>query len=149
MSVQRRSLVEGEHPVPDTAPPSTNGCYTPEASVMLKGPFHNVLMGTITERGVRTELAIAQLVITTFSHIEVHRSASCYYPLALTIAEWSDLGVTTSTPLVDLASVKVHVGREKTGISWHAWWSVSALLVRSVLFEVHHLLLWEVRHILH
>ena len=145
----RFSLVESEHPVGNAGPPGSDESHTPEASVVLVGPLEDMLMSSIAERCVGTHLAIAKLVVATLCHIEINRSQPGHNPLALSIAEGTDLGVTAAAPLVDLASVKVHVGREKTGVSWHAWGSVASFLVWPTFVKGDHLLLWEVCDIVH
>ena len=123
------SLVESEHPVPEGCPPRSNHCHAPESSVVFVRPSQHVLMGTIAEGSVGRHLAVAQLVISTFVHVEGHGSASCQHPLALAVAERVHLGHAAAAPVVSLASVEVDMGGVDTCVGWHAWRSVPAFLV--------------------
>ena len=117
--------------------------------MVLEGPLHYMLVGTIAKRCISAELAIAELIVATLSHVEVNRAAPSHNPLALTIAEGTNLRMTTATPFVHLSSMEEDVCWVYTRVGWHAWWSVSALLVWARLLEMNHLLLREIRHIVH
>ena len=147
--IRATSLVESEHPVAHTCPPGGHVSDTPESSMVFGSPFEHMLMSTITEWCVCTELAITELIVSTLRHIEVYWTASSDDPFALTITERTDLGMSTTAPLVNLSSMKIDVCGIDTLISWHTWWSVSTLLIWSVLLKVHHFLLREIRYILH
>ena len=143
------SLVEGEHPVADAAPPGANSSDTPEATMVLHDPLHHVLMSTIAEGSVSRHLAIAELVVAALGDIESHGTVPGDNPLALTIAEGTNLRVTTTAPVVDLTAVQVHMSRIDTGKSRHGWRSIAALLVGSALTERNNSLLGEVSDIIH
>ena len=117
--------------------------------MIFGSPFEHVLMSTIAEWCVCTEFAITELVISTLGHVEVDWTTSGDNPFALTIAEGTDLGVSTAAPLVDLGAVKVDMRGIDTLVGGHTWWSISTLLVWSALRQVHNFLLREISYIFH
>ena len=147
--IKKCSLVECEHPVAHAGPPCYDKVYTPETSMMFVCPFHYVLVSSIAEWSIGTELTIAELIVATLGHIEVYGTASSNNPFALTITERPNLRVTTATPFVHFTSMKINVSRIDTCICWHAWWSVFSFLVWTAFVKVDNLLLREVRHIIH
>ena len=143
------SLVEGEHPVADAAPPGGNSGDTPEATMVLHDPLHHVLMSTIAEGSVSRHLTIAELVVAALGDVEGHGAVPSDNPLALTVAEGTDLRVTTTAPIVDFAAGQVEMSRIDTGERGHGWRSIAALFVGSALAERHDSLLGEVSDIIH
>ena len=99
--------------------------------MVLGTPLPDMLMGAIAEGRIRGHLAVAEFVVATFRHIEGYWTTPSQDPLALAIAHGVDLTMTTTAPIVRLASAEVHMGREDTGVGGHAWRSVSAFFVRS------------------
>ena len=126
-----RSFVEGKHPISSRSPPGKYTKNTPETSVMLESPLEDVLMSSVAEWSISTHLAIAELEIATLSHVKGNRSVSGQDPLALSIAPWSVLGVSTTAPVVLLSSVEVNMSWENTGIYRHGSWSISTFLIWS------------------
>ena len=143
------SLVEGEHPVAEGEPEGGDTVHTPEATVLFVYPAEEGLMSTIAEGCVRAHLAVAQLVVARFGHIESDGSAAGNDPLALTVAQGGVLGVTARAPVVGLPTVQVHVRGEQTGEGRQRGRPVLALLVGARLIKHNHLLLREVSHIIH
>ena len=90
-------------------------------------------MGSIAEGRIRGELAVAKFVVATLRDVEGDGSAPRNNPLALTIAQRVDLGVTTTTPIVRLGTMEVHMRREDTGEGGKTGWTVSPFLVRARL----------------
>lgn len=127
------SLVESEHPISHTGPPSSDSCDAPEASMVFSSPLQDVLVSSIAERSICTEFTVAKFEVPTFRNIEAYRSTSSHNPLALPVAEWTDLRMTTSTPVIDFSSVQINMGWIQTLVGWHAWWSISSFLIRSTL----------------
>ena len=89
------SLIESEHPVSHTSPPRGNEGYTPETTMVLVDPPHNLLMCSIAERSIGTHFAVAKFVISAFFNVEGNWSITGNKPFALSVAEWIDLRVTT------------------------------------------------------
>ena len=143
------SLVEGQHPVADATPPDGQGVHTPEASVMLISPSKHLLMCSVTEWSIGTHLAIAEFVVARFRYIESDWSQSRHNPLALSIAEWIDLRVSATAPVVDFASSQVNMSWVNTSEGRKTRWSISSLLIWSAFSKWNHSLLWEISHIIH
>ena len=99
--------------------------------MVLCTPLPNVLMCTVAERRIRGHLAVAEFVVATLGHIEGYWTTPSQDPLALAIAHGVDLTMTTTAPIVRLASAEVHVSWEDTGVGGHTWRPVSAFFVRS------------------
>ena len=99
--------------------------------MILHNPLHDVLMGSIAERSISTHLAVAKLVVTRLGDVEGHWAQSSDDPLALAIAEGTDLRVTAGAPVVRLTPVQVDMSGEETSESRHGSRSVLALFVRS------------------
>ena len=144
-----RSLVEGEHPVGDARPPDRDRRHTPEATMVLHGPLHHVLVGAVAEGRIGAHLTVAELVVASFAHVERHRTVPSDDPLALAVAEGTNLRVTTAAPVVDLALRKEDVRRIDTSERRHAWRAVAAFLVGAGLAQGNNFLLREVSHIIH
>ena len=117
--------------------------------MILGAPLPDVLMGSIAERRIGGELAVAQLEVARLRHIERHGAASRHNPLALTVAHGVVLTVTAGAPTVFLATAQEHVGGENTSVSGHGRRSVATLLVGARLTELDAILKWEVGHVVH
>ena len=143
------SSVERKHPVAESGPERNHAPDAPETSVVLVGPLPDVLMRAVAEGSVRGHLARTQLVVARLTDIEGHRPASSYNPLALAIAEWSNLGVAASTPVVLLATLQVRVHRENTRVNRQARRTVPTFLVRAAFQQVLDWLPGEVCHVVH
>ena len=117
--------------------------------MILSTPLPEQLVSAIAEGSISGHFAVAQFVVAALCHIKSHRSAPGQDPLALPIAHWVDLAVSTRAPIVGFSTAEVHVGGENTGVRGHAGWSVAALLIGARLSQVNHRLLREVSHIVH
>ena len=117
--------------------------------MMSMGPSKYQLMGTIAEGSISWHFTITQFIIARLRNIKGDRSASCQDPLALAITERWDLSMTTSTPIIYLSSVEVHVGWEYTCKCWERWWSILALFVRSAFCQRYYFLFRKICHIIH
>ena len=117
--------------------------------MVLGSPFPDVLMSSIAEWSIGRHLTVAELEVAWLAHVEGHRTASGDHPLTLTIAKRVDLTCSAWAPIVSLTLLQVHVGWEDTCVHWHAWWSISALLVWSALAKINDCLSWEVCYIVH
>ena len=124
-------MIEGEHPVSEGNPEGSRTGDTPETAMVLRTPLPDVLMSAVAEGRIRGHLAVAEFVVATLGHIEGYWTAPRQDPLALAVAKRVDLTMTTAAPIVRLATVEVHVGREDTGVGGHTWRSVSAFFVWS------------------
>ena len=58
------SLVESEHPVAPGDPEGGNTSNGPETTMVLCAPLPDVLMGSVAERRIGRQLAVAELVVT-------------------------------------------------------------------------------------
>ena len=143
------SLVEGEHPVREAKPEANNTINTPESTMLFVDPTQKGLMSTIAEWGIGTHLAIAELVVAGFSNIESYWSASCHNPLALTITKRRVLSVTARTPVINLATMEVHVSREETSKGGKRGRTVFAFFIWSRLIKHDNLLQREISNIIH
>ena len=144
-----RSLVEREHPVGDARPPDRDRRDAPEATMILHGPLHHMLVGAVAEGSIGAHLTVAELVVTSLADVEGNRTVPCDDPLALAVAEGTDLRVSTAAPVVDLALCKEDVRRIDTSKRGHAWRAIAALLVGAGFTEGNNFLLGEVCHIIH
>ena len=108
-----------------------------------------MLMCSIAEGSIGGELAVAELIVTSFGDIERDGTATSQDPLALAIAHWVDLAVTARAPVVRLAARQEHMCRENTSIGRHARGSVATFFVGSGLSEVDIFLLREVSYVVH
>ena len=97
--------------------------------MVLGTPLPEQLMSPIAEGSISGHLAVAQFVVAALRHIKSHWSAPRQDPLALTIAHWVNLAVSTRAPIVGLATAEVHVSGENTGVCRHAGRSVPTLLI--------------------
>jgi len=123
------SLVESEHPVGEAQPEGAHTGETPEASVMVGGPAEHLLVGAVAEGRIGRHLAIAELEVARFGHVEGDGAATGHDPLALAIAEGRVLGVTARAPVVYFTTVQVDVGREQTSIGRQRRRSVLTLFI--------------------
>ena len=101
--------------------------------MMLIGPFKNMLMSSIAEWCVSTHFTITKLVVSTFADVETYRSQSSGDPFTLTVAHWMLVTGSTTTPIVDSTSMKIHMSWIDTSKSWQTWWSISSLFIWSAL----------------
>jgi len=100
-----------------------------EASVGIIVIFDDQSVGVTAEGSVSRELAIANLVITTFGHIEVNGSVSCDQIIAQTIAPRAVLRDTARAPLVNFSLLQVHIVWEITSNQRNTGRSVSSFLI--------------------
>ena len=99
--------------------------------MILGAPLPDMLVCTVAERCIRTQLAIAELVVAGFAHIEGNRSAPGQDPLALTIAHGVDLTMTARAPVVRLGTAEENMRWENTCVSRKAGRPVATFFVRS------------------
>ena len=93
--------------------------------------------------------AVANFVVSAFRDVESHRAQTSDHPLALSVAKWTDLGVTAGTPIVGFSSVQVHMSWENTSKGWKTSWSILSFFIWPALHEWDDLLLWEISDIIH
>ena len=89
--VAASSLVEREHPVADARPPDRYGRHAPEATMVLHGPLHHMLVGAVAEGRIGAHLTVAELVVASLAHVEGHWTQASDDPLTLAVAERTDL----------------------------------------------------------
>ena len=144
-----RSLVESEHPVSNARPPGGNKGNTPETTMMLIDPPHNLFMCSVTEWCVWAHLAVAKFIVSTFTYVESDWSITSYKPLALSVTEWIELWMTTGAPWIFFSSVQIDMSREDTCICWQGWGSISTFFIGSTFRKCNQSLFWEVSHVVH
>lgn len=106
-------------------------------------------MSSIAERCIRREFTVAEFIVARWWNIERNRSASSQDPLALTIAPWWHLCVTTRTPVIYLSSVEIDVGWEDTSIRRHRRRSISSFFIWAWFSKLDNLLFREICYIIH
>ena len=138
------SLVKGEHPVAHARPETDDSSDSPEPTMVLCSVLPQVLVSSIAERGVSTHFAVAEFVVAGLGNVKRNRSKSGDNPLALSVAEWLHLSMSTTAPIIDFRPVKVDVCGEDTAVGRQRGRSVLSLLVGTRLLQSGNLLFWEV-----
>ena len=117
--------------------------------MVLLRPLDDLLMSSVAKGGIGGHLAVAEFVVTWLVYVKINWTASSKNPLALAVAEWIDLRVSTWTPVVGFASIQENVGWENTCVSGHARGSVPSFFIRPGFLKVHYCLFREVCNIVH
>ena len=99
--------------------------------MVLHDPLHHMLVSSIAERRVGRHLAVAELVIARLGNVEYNRPVARDNPLALAVAEGTNLRVSAAAPVIGFAFCQENMRRVNTGKSGHAWRPVTPFLVRT------------------
>jgi len=110
--------------------------------------FNHQSVSVGAEGSVSRELTIANLVVTTFRNVEVHRSVSSDQIIAHTITPGTVLRNTARAPLVNFSPLQVHIVWEITSNQGNTGRSVSSFLVRDNFGKGNDFLMREIGNII-
>lgn len=105
-------------------------------------------MSSIAKRCIRGHFTLAYLIIARLINIELDWSVSTYNSVAVTITHWRFYTKSTSTVVINLFFLQIHIIWIVSLINWNRSWPVFPLCILNELWHGNCLLSWKISYII-